>query len=144
MDPLQQSMTLNELIGTRPSVPWWSVNVERSTMPVADLCLMDEAVRLAKIDQLRFSWLGSLCHWRHHIVVRRVGTARWYLALGNVGDSAVLVWPAVEQPLSPAAGAPTLFDPYARQEEPDMLAIFELACWEAVECKWRSPAWVCV
>ena len=97
-DPKASSLPFNELISTKPSPAWWSPNAERSACPIADLALVSRAVQQGRLPDLAYSWLGTLVRWEHHILAKKsVEGAPCFFALGPVGDSAVLLWPATEE-----------------------------------------------
>ena len=65
------------------------------------------------------------------------------LPLGPVGDSAVLVWPVVERPITLSTGETrTEYVVDRPLVKPEFVSIYELGPWEAEEIKVRSPAWM--
>ena len=109
--------------------------------PVADLFLLEHGLRSNKVDELHAAWLGAIAKWQHKLLIRERGQDSWYFALGPVGDSAILVWPALKRTASQNSSLVTYFKPVIPQLEPCFLAITSLGDWEACTYQFRSPAW---
>ena len=142
MSPTECKFPVKELTSTRQDTKWFSPNAENSAAPVADLKLIADAVNRNNLRLLQHAWLGTLARWQHKVILRTPNEEHtWAFALGPVGDSAVLVWPA-KQHVYGVDGSTLFFEPVLTLKRPVMLSIFDLGDWEACCCQWRSPAWV--
>ena len=136
---------VQDLSGTKQDCSWFSPNADRSSVPIADLRLVDAATSRKQLHMLRFSWLGGLARWQHNIVLKisdvEGSGAGWAFALGPVGDSAVLAWPAKEVELVHGDPARTFFQPVVPLSRPLFVAILDLQSWEGCSYEWHAPAW---
>ena len=141
VDTSSPSMPFKEIIGARPSVAYFSPSAERSTMPIADLALYEYGLKNG-YDALAYCWLGGLTKVDHHLMIREAGppALQWHFALGPVGDSSVLLWPATQKFKQFGDTSLVYFEPVVLKE-PVMQALCCLQEWEACLVEHRSPAW---
>lgn len=142
-DPKEASVDCRDIVGKRANTSWWSPNAERSQCPIADLALMSHGDSVGDYTVLAHSWLGVFMKPDHLIVVRKREPAGgcWHFALGPVGDSGVLLWPAHERQMGQSAGTVRFFEPDVRVTRPILAAVCSLEAWEAATFEFRSPAW---
>jgi hypothetical protein len=141
--PVQASLPFRGMVSTMQSPDWWSPSVDRVFSPVADLAMIDVGIKLGCLPQLRNCWMGCLLRWEHQVLVRQPAQfSGWAFAMGTVGDSAVLLWPANEVTATHDGNTLVYFEPKMQLVRPLFATVFDLQGWEAVSYAFHSPAWL--
>lgn len=140
-----QSLPFKEVVSTRAAPTWFSPNAERAQSPITDLELYLYSAQHG-FGRLSTCWLGALARAEHKFMMRKVSGdgGSWQFVLGPVGDSAVLVWPAVTRTITPPGGAGegvTFFEPVVPLTSVSLEVVCVASEWQAMPFEWRSPAW---
>ena len=138
--PSAANMSVNckSIKGTTAKTEWFSPTADTSVTPFADLALFHSLEAGAGGDMLGAgtAWKGALVVG-DNMLLRRQGTAQWFLPLGHVPGSLVIAV-EVKQELAPAPGMlfcylmPTNIAPV-------YLAVTKWDDWQAMPVEWLSP-----
>lgn len=143
---------LKKVVGTSQVTEWHSPSATNIGQIAVDLALMDFVERRGDWGLLENAWLSELGNgWP--LLVRHRDETQWYFALGCVGGTMVLGWPAILKTIG--EGSPGAFTIAAPNDQPNsvsrdatgihFLCFAEVFKWKAMSFQFRSPSyWQCL
>lgn len=117
--------------------------------PIADVALIETGAAVGEFAILANPWLGCLMKVTTALAVREhachawAGSASqgWFFAIGQVGDSAVLLWPTTRVTIGDGGSVLNHFKPCARVPIPVLKVMLSLREWKACVIEFKPPAW---
>jgi hypothetical protein len=131
-----------EIASTKQKTPWYSTGAVDLGVLHADLESFREAKRRNSQLPMEEEWLGRLCSWKHHLVMRRRTdhAGPWYFPLHSWSHTSVLCWPAKCHTFN-GYHDKFYFLPSDEVIEPTFLSVWDVDEWVACAYNWRSPLW---
>lgn len=146
--PMQgTSMSFEGVASYKAQVDWYSPKADRHGVQYADVQLTRYAVRRGLLGKVKDKWLNVFVQGKHHILLREVldSEKKEYgpilFACTHLKGSVGFGWPAVQYEV-PGHPGEVCFVPAAQATADEVpVVILDLACWEAMQFEWHSPAW---
>lgn len=138
---MQPSVPAAQMISASATAQHYSPGVEKASSPLADVEMIEQAAAQGNLRMLSQAWLGCFMRWENEVLVRhRASPDEWLLPLGQIGDSAVAMWPMHQKSIPSGEGPFVYFEPEVTMDRPKLVAVLSLEGWEGCRFEFVSPA----